>query len=55
MTRKRIRRLTTKLRDRRRKRPVGRKSREPVLPNRPTAKRGGGSLHITIGHMQSSQ
>ncbi len=30
---------------RRRKRPVGCKSHEPMLPNRPTAQRGGGSLH----------
>src|SRR6266516_4585512 len=30
--------------DRRRKRPVGCKSREQILPNCPTAQRGGGSL-----------
>jgi len=42
------RRLTTKLSDRRRKRPVGCKSREQILPNRSTAQRGGGSLQRLV-------
>jgi hypothetical protein len=33
--------LTTKITGHRRDRPVGCNSREPILPNRPTAKHGG--------------
>jgi hypothetical protein len=42
--------VTTKLRAAHRKRLVGRDRREPILPNRPTAQRDGGSLQRLESH-----
>ncbi len=44
---------TSKLSDRRRKRPVGRNNREPILLNRSPAQRGGDSLERLVGRRAS--